>query len=101
MLGPTRTQISAVVAAVGIVMVMEVALHELTVTGASFKTTALLPCEVPNPEPEITTCVPTGPVVVDRLVITGGVTLLDVTDTLSKYSVVGLFADPPLAAKPT
>ena len=78
----------------------EVALQELIVTGASFKTTALLPCEAPNPEPEITTCAPTGPVVVDRLVITGGVTLLDVIDTLSKYSVAGLFAWPPPTASP-
>src|SRR5215470_10664312 len=101
MLGPKRTHISPVVAPAGIVMVIEVALHELMVTGASFRTTVLVPCEEPNPEPEITTCVPTGPVVVERLLITRGVTLLDVIDTLSKYCVAGVFAWPPPTANPT
>src|SRR5215472_2319990 len=98
MLGPTRANIShgPAAAPVGIVMAMDVALHELTVSAtdvvALLSTTPLAPCVAPKPEPEITTCVPAGPVVVDRLVITGGVTVLDVIDTLSKYWVTGLLA---------
>jgi hypothetical protein len=87
MLGPTKTAISPDVAPVGIVIVMEVALHELIVTAVSFRRTALLPCEAPNPEPEMTTWLPTGPVVEDRLVITGAVIAVELSDTLSKVAV--------------
>jgi hypothetical protein len=55
MLGATVTTSGPVVAAEGIVMVMEEAPHELTVTAAPPKVTTLLPCEAPKLEPEIIT----------------------------------------------
>ena len=100
MLGATRTDMSPDVAPVGIVTVIDVALHELMVTGASFNTTVLPLCEAPNPEPDITTCVPTGPVVADSPVITGGASVVELTETLSKYPVYGLFAEPRPNASP-
>jgi hypothetical protein len=56
-------------APVGIVTVIEVALQESTVTGASLRRPALLPWEAPNPVPEITTCWLTDPVVAETPVI--------------------------------
>jgi len=84
MLGATSTDITPDVAPAGIVTVIEVALHELIVTGASFNKTTLDPCEAPNPVPEITTWEPTGPVVAESAVITGTVSAVELTDTLSK-----------------
>jgi hypothetical protein len=43
MLGATETANGPVVAPVGIVMLIELLLHELTVTAAAFSTTKLLP----------------------------------------------------------
>jgi hypothetical protein len=39
----------------GIVIVTDVALQVLIVTGTPFRNTVLVPCEAPNPEPEIVT----------------------------------------------
>src|SRR5271169_5379468 len=61
MLGATVTTIGPEVAPDGMVMVMEVALQELTVTGVPLSATTLLPCVAPNAEPLMTTWVPTGP----------------------------------------
>src|ERR1700738_4285773 len=55
MLGATETSKGPDVAPPGIVIVMEVSFHELTVAIPPFSRTTLLPCEAPNPEPEITT----------------------------------------------
>ena len=52
--GPTETTKGPEVAPDGIVMVIEVGLQELTVTRAPLSVTMLLPCDAPNPEPEIT-----------------------------------------------
>jgi hypothetical protein len=52
--GATETISKPETAPVGIVTVREVADHELIVTGASFRYTALLPTVVPNPLPVIT-----------------------------------------------
>jgi hypothetical protein len=54
MLGPTETTNGPEVAPDGIVIVIDVALQELIVTGAPFSITTLLPCDAPNPVPEIT-----------------------------------------------
>jgi hypothetical protein len=61
MLGATETANRPDTAPAGIVNVIELSLHELTVTGASFNVTMLLPCVAPNPEPEITAWLPTTP----------------------------------------
>src|SRR4029077_1392266 len=52
--GPTETTRGPEAAPDGIVMVIDVALQKLTATRAPFSVTMLLPCEAPNPEPEIT-----------------------------------------------
>jgi hypothetical protein len=54
MLGPTETTRGPEVAPDGIVMVIDVALQKLIGTRAPFSVTMLLPCEAPNPDPEIT-----------------------------------------------
>jgi len=87
MLGATETTSGPEVAPAGIVMVIEVLLQELMVTGAPFSVTRLLPCGEPNPVPEITTWLPTGPVVADTLLITGAGAAAEFTETLSKVAV--------------
>jgi hypothetical protein len=102
MLGATETTIGPDVAPVGIVMLMDVAPHVLIVTGVPFKITMLPFCDPPNPEPKIVTWLPIGPVVADRLVITGAEDPDPgaLTDTLSKVAVARLELDPLLTASP-
>jgi hypothetical protein len=57
--GATDTTIDPEVAPIGIVIVIELALQALTVAAAPFSRTTLLPCEIPNPLPKITTWLPT------------------------------------------
>jgi len=52
--GPTETTKGPEVAPVGIVMVIDVGLQALIVTRAPLSVTMLLPCDAPNPDPEIT-----------------------------------------------
>src|ERR1700683_4964213 len=94
--GPTSTLKSPELAPAGIVMVIDVALHELTVTDISLSSTRLLPCEAPNPEPEITTWLPAVPVVADRLVITGTEFVGVLIDTLSNEAVYAIVVLPLL-----
>ena len=67
MLGATVTTRGPVVAPEGTVKEMDVALHELTVTGTLFKVTRLPLCVAPKPVPVIATGVPTGPDAGERL----------------------------------
>jgi hypothetical protein len=69
--GATNTANGPELAPAGIVMVIDVALQALIVTNAPFNKTTLLPCEAPNPEPEITTWLPIDPLVAERLVMIG------------------------------
>jgi hypothetical protein len=55
MLGATETTKCPDTAPAGIEMVIEVALHELTVTGDALNVTRLLPWLTPKPEPVRTT----------------------------------------------
>jgi hypothetical protein len=55
MLGATDTTKFPDEAPAGIVMLMEVPLHELMVTGAEFKVTILPFCALPKPVPLIVT----------------------------------------------
>jgi hypothetical protein len=55
MVGATETTSGPDVAPVGIVMVTDVALHELTGTEIPLRITTLLPCGLPKPVPVITT----------------------------------------------
>src|SRR5580704_1973776 len=102
MLGATETTTGPEVAPVGIVMLIDVPLQVLMVTGTPCKITMLPVCEAPNPEPETITWCPTEPVVAERLAITGagdpdpGALI----DTLSKVAVARLELDPLLTARP-
>ena len=100
MLGATDTDIGPEVAPDGMVIVIDVALHEFTATGAPFRYTALFPCVLPNPLPVIVTGVPTGPAVADRLVITGAGAAAELTDTLSNVAVASAELFPPVTASP-
>jgi hypothetical protein len=100
MLGATETAKGPEVAPVGIVMVMDVLLQELIVTSPPFSRTPLLPWEAPNPEPEITTWLPTDPVVAERLVMTGAGAEAELTDTLSRVAVAREEVEELLAARP-
>jgi hypothetical protein len=85
--GATDTTTGPVVAPTGIVMVIEVSLQLLTITGDPLSNTRLPPCTAPKPEPEITTWLPTGPVVADRPLMTGAGAAAELTDTLSNVAV--------------
>jgi hypothetical protein len=98
--GPTSTLKSPELAPVGIVMVIDVALHELIVADISLRSTTLLPCEAPNPEPETTTWLPADPVVADRLVITGTEFVGVLIDTLSNVAVDAVVVLPLLTPNP-
>jgi hypothetical protein len=87
MLGAMATVRYPEFAPVEIVMLIEVSLQELMVIAASLRSTALLPCVAPNPLPLIVTLLPTDPVVVESPVMTGGVVVDVVTDTLSNVAV--------------
>src|SRR5690242_3319585 len=90
MVGATRTARGPEVAPVGIVAVIEVSLQEFTVMSAPLRLTRLLPWVEPKPAPEITTWLPTEPVVVERLLITGGGAAAEFTETLSKVAVANV-----------
>jgi hypothetical protein len=83
MLGATKTDIGPEVAPAGMVMVREVLLQELIVTGAPFSVTRLLLWAAPNPVPEITTWLPTEAEVADTLLITAAGVAAEFTETLS------------------
>ena len=87
MLGATETTKCPDAAPVGIVMVIEVALHVLTVTGDAFSVTKLLPWLDPKPEPVITIWLPMGPVVAETPVIAGAGKADELTETLSKVEI--------------
>ena len=99
--GATETNNGPVVAPDGIVIVMDVPLQLLTVTPAPFSSTALFPCEPPNPVPEITTWLPIDPVVAETPVITGAGAAAELTDTLSNVAVAKDAVVRLLTASPT
>ena len=68
-------------------MTMEVLLQELIVIGASFNVTTLPASEAPKPVPEMTTWLPTEPVVAERPVMTGAGMEDVLIDTPSKVAV--------------
>jgi len=86
-LGATETSSSPELAPAGIVILTDVPLQLLMVTGAPFSSTALPPCVAPNPVPVITTWLPIEPVVADTAVITGAGAATVLTDTLSNVAV--------------
>src|SRR5208282_4816872 len=100
MLGATETDSGPEVAPAGIVIVIEVAPQVSIVASIPFSVTMLLPCEAPNPVPEITTWLPTGPAVADRLVITGAGAGAEFTDTLSNVAVASAELFPLVTASP-
>src|SRR5712691_3367890 len=101
MLGAMETSKSPEVAPSGIVIAMDVPLQVLIVTPAPFSRTALPPCEAPKPEPEITTWLPTEPVVAETAVITGAGAAAELTDTLSNVAVAKEDVVRLLTASPT
>jgi hypothetical protein len=101
MLGATETSNGPEVAPVGIVMMIEVLLHELIDAGALFNNTKLPPCEAPKPVPVINTWLPIAPVVAETLVMTGAGAAVELIDTLSKVAVASAELLPLVTAKPT
>jgi hypothetical protein len=99
--GATETTSGPEVAPLGIVMVMEVALHELIVTSTPFKRTTPLPGEAPKFDPLITTWLPIDPVVAETLVMTGAGFAVELIDTLSNVPVYKTPVLPLLTASPT
>jgi hypothetical protein len=89
-LGAAETTNEPDVAPEGTVMVIEFALQLFTVTGAPFSVTVLLPCEDPKAEPDISTCVPTGPSVGEMPLMKGAGLVVVLTDTLSKVALAKL-----------
>ena len=61
--GATDTTNGPDVALEGMVMLIDVLLHEFTITGVPFRFTTLLPCEAPKLAPVMTTVLPIVPVV--------------------------------------
>ena len=101
MLGATDTNNGPDVAPTGIVMLIDVPLQVLTVTAAPFSNTALPPCAVPNPLPEIITWLPIDPVVAETAVITGAGAAAELSDTLSNVAVAKEEVLRLLTASPT
>jgi hypothetical protein len=87
MLGCTDTSNGPEDAPEGIVMTIEVLLHELIVTGRSLSVARLPFCEAPKPDPLMSTWLPTDPVVADVLVMVGAGTAVELTETLSNVAV--------------
>jgi len=81
MLGATDTTRGPDVAPAGMVIRIDVPLHELIVTGASFNSTMLFPCDDPKPLPDTDTWLPAGPVVAESPVIIGEGFVGVLTDT--------------------
>ena len=101
MFGATETSIGPVVEHAGMVVVSDVSLQLLMVTVAPFNNTALLPCAAPKPDPEITTWLPTDPVVAETAVMTGAGAEAEFTDTLSNVAVAKEDVLRLLTARPT
>ena|SRR5690242_19613446 len=101
MLGATETRSGPVVAPDGMVMVSDVALQELMVTGAPFSSTVLPDCVPPKPVPAITTWLPTDPVVAETPVIAGAGDCAELTETLSNVAVAVDAVLRLLTARPT
>jgi len=87
MLGATETVSGPEVAPEGIVMLIDVSLQELTGTGEPLNMTSLLPCDPPNPEPEMVTGLPVVPVVAETDKMLGPGVEVVLMDTLSKVAV--------------
>jgi len=68
-------------------MLIDVALQLFTVAALPFSKTTLPPLCAPNPEPDITTCVPMPPDVGEILVIDGAGVVGVLIETLSKEAV--------------
>src|SRR5260370_25174215 len=101
MLGATETTKGPEVAPKGMVMFMDVLLQELLLTGAPFSSITLAPCEAPNPVPEITTGLPTDPLVAETLVMAGPGAEGLLSDTWSKVAVARPPLIPLFTARPT
>jgi hypothetical protein len=87
MLGCTETSSGPEVAPEGIVMTIEVLVHELTVTGTSLSVAKLPFCEAPKPDPLMSTWLPTDPVVADVLVMVGAADAVELMETPSNVTV--------------
>ena len=99
--GAMETTKGPIVAAVGTVVVIDVALQALTVAALSLNRTTPLPAEAPKPVPVIVTWPPTEPVVAETLVIAGA-GLADVV--IKRLSMTPLYKAPVLpllTASPT
>jgi len=101
MLGATDTNNGPEVAPDEIVMMIEVLLQELTVTGTLLSVTKLPFWEAPKFDPLMTTWLPTDPVVAETLVMTGAGLAAELTDTLSNVAVARAEVLPLVTPNPT
>ena len=74
---PVETSNCPEVAPDGIVNSMDVGVQESTVMLVPLSEIALLPCDIPNPDPKIPTCPPIEPVVAVMLLMTGTIVKVD------------------------
>jgi hypothetical protein len=100
MLGATETSKYPEVAPAGIVVTIDVLVHELTVIGAPFSMTKLPPSDAPKPVPVICTWPPIDPVVADTAVIAGAGLAVELTDTLSKVALWRVVVEVLLTIRP-
>ena len=99
-LGATRTTKYPDVAPLGIVMVIDVELHELIVIAVPFRRTRLPVGELPKFDPVMITWLPIDPVVAEREAMTGAGAALEFTETLSKVAVDSALFVVLLTARP-
>src|SRR5215467_8421041 len=95
---PTVTTTLPLVAPVGTVTAMLVALQFVGVAGVPLKVTVLLPCDVPKFEPVIVRELPTGPLAEERLEIDGVIVKLEMLLTWFATVTKRVAAVTPLAA---
>ena len=99
--GATETTNGPEVAPEGMVILIDVLLQELTITGTSFRVTTLPPCAAPKLTPLITTVLPIVPVVPETLLIAGAGGPKELMETLSMVAVASEGLLLLVMAKPT
>ena len=99
--GATETASGPDVAPEGIVMLIDVLLQALIITGVPFRATMLPSCEAPKLAPVIATVLPIAAEFAETPLIAGAGAADELTDTLSKVAVARAAALPLSTTNPT